>query len=177
MREALFEGHRAWAEGIARSVHRTLPPSFDIADLQQEAVIEHWKRVESYDPALNDNYRAYAYPWVLNAVRMATRRKAYREATHEELNGYPYVDPAPQPDAVLLAREERRNVTGPRDRRRLAKVRAALAELPPADAYLLRRYMAGADADAMARLWGGNPKTWEKRLMRAVARLKRARLA
>ena len=47
--QALFESNLAWAEGVARSVRRGLPPSFDVEDLEQAARIELWRQVQRYD--------------------------------------------------------------------------------------------------------------------------------
>jgi DNA-directed RNA polymerase specialized sigma24 family protein len=162
---ALFHENIAWAESIARTVHRRLPPSFDLSDLQQIALIAHWGRVGSYDPARNNNYRAYAHKTILGAVLMACRRRHFREATHDELNAL-HVDNHPRPDEALLAREQRRNVDGPREYRRRQKVLAALAVLPPEDADLVRAVLGGADAsefDAPTR----------KRFTKAVGKLRR----
>src|ERR1700733_13710312 len=82
---ALFREHLDWAASVGRNVARGLPPSFDLDDLQQIAVIEHWRRVDLYDGASGVPYRAYAYLAIRGAVLMACRRKAYREATHDEL--------------------------------------------------------------------------------------------
>ncbi len=172
--EELFRAHLGWAESIGEAVHRRMPFFFDVCDLRQEAVIEHWHRVERYDPARNDNYRAYAYFPIHCAVLMFCRRRNYREATHEEL----LLDHADRTetraDVVLLEREERRNVLGPRAYRQLQKVRAALPSLMPADAYLVRRvYLEGADEASLCELWHVDPKALGIRLRRALAKLKR----
>jgi hypothetical protein len=39
----LFKENIPWAEKIALNVKRTLPPSFDLDDLIQTALIAHWK--------------------------------------------------------------------------------------------------------------------------------------
>jgi RNA polymerase sigma factor (sigma-70 family) len=172
--EALFNLHRAWAEGIGRSVKRRLPPSFDTQELEHIAVIQHWKCVEAYDPALNDNYRAFAYAAIRGAVWMACRRREYRESTHDELPGFQVVDLREGAEAAMLRKEARRNVGGPLDRRHLAKIRAALASLMPADAYLVRRiYLEGADEAAICELWHMDAKALAARLRQAVAKLKR----
>lgn len=171
--QALFEKHLPWAEAIAREVKRGLPPSFDVQDLEQAARIEHWRRVQSYDPARNNEYRGYAYLAIRGAVLMSCRRKEYRERTHDELHAR-HVDPRPLPDQILLEREERRNCSGPRERRKLAKVRAAMATLPAADAYLLRRvFLENVDAEALGAAWFSDPKVLRGRLSKAMARLRR----
>lgn len=176
MDEALFTEHLDWAVEIAASVKRKLPPSFDIEDLQQTARIEHWKRCESYDPKSGVPYRAYAYVWIRGAVLMSCRRRNYTDNTHQELDGV-HIDKRPLQDEAMLAREERRNVSGPRERRKLAKATELIGKLSPADAYLVKRvYLEGQDPVMLAKLWGGNPKVMGRRLSKAVAKLKRARI-
>jgi RNA polymerase sigma factor (sigma-70 family) len=175
MDESLFKKHRAWAEGIGRSVKRGLPPSFDTQELEHIAVIQHWKCVEAYNPARNDNYRAYAYAAIHGAVLMSCRRREYRESTHEELPGFQVVDPREGAEVAMLRTEARRNVSGPLRHRRLVKVRAALASLAPADAYLIRRiYLDGGDETSLCELWHMDAKALAERLRRAVAKLKKA---
>ena len=164
--QALFEENLEWADRIARSVRRKLPPSFDLADLQQEARLQHWRCVQRFDTSQGVPYRAFAFFAVRGAVLMSCRRKEYRERTHEELDGY-HIDWRPRADQVVLEREERRNVTGPRERRQLAKVREAMDRIPPADARLLRHvFLEGADLDAL------EPPGTKRRLSAAVARLR-----
>lgn len=177
MNEELFERHRAWAESIGRSVKRSLPPSFDERELEHIATIQHWKCVELYDPARNDNYRAFAFAAIRGAVAMACRRREYRESTHEELPGYQVVDIREGAEAAMLRKEARRNVGGPLDRRHLARIRAAMKSLMPADQYLVRKiYLDGADESEQARLcelWHMDPVALAHRLRRAIAKLKR----
>jgi RNA polymerase sigma factor (sigma-70 family) len=159
---------------VARSVGRHLPPCFALADLEQEARIEHWKRSQLWNPATGVPYQAYAYMAVRGAVLMACRRREYREATHEELTGQ-HVDARPRPDDALIAREEWRNHTGPRERRRSAKLQQLLGELPAADGYLVRRvFLEGADVETLAQTWGATPERIRHRLSSAMRALKRA---
>lgn len=170
--QALFEQHQAWAASVARSVRRKLPPSFDIEDLVQEALIEHWKQVQRFDPSWRVPYQGFAWRAVHGAVVMACRRRQYRDATHEELTGQ-HVDQRPGPDKVLLDREERRNVTGPRESRQLAKVGDAMSRLASAEAYLVRRvFLENADVEALAATWGVKPEHLRRRLAAAVRVLK-----
>ena len=74
----VFEEHQTWAASIERSVRRKLPPSFDVQDLAQIALIQHWRCVEQYDPARGVPYRAYAYFPIRGAVLMACRRREHR---------------------------------------------------------------------------------------------------
>lgn len=78
-------GHLAWARRLARSIHRKLPASFDVQDLEQEAVISCWKCLQAFDLRRQVPFRLYAYNAVRGAVLMAVRRRHWREATHPEL--------------------------------------------------------------------------------------------
>lgn len=82
----LFADNVAWAEQIARRVHRKMPPSIELDDLVQEALIELHRRVGMYDPAKNDNFQGYAYQAVYGACLMACRRRHYRNATAAPLD-------------------------------------------------------------------------------------------
>jgi DNA-directed RNA polymerase specialized sigma24 family protein len=177
--QALFEEHFEWAASVGQSVGRNLPPSFDVQDLIQIALIQHWRCVENYDATPGHGYtcgvpyRLYAYQAIKGAVLMSCRRKNYREATHEELNGH-YVDERGRPDAMLLARENWRNQLGPQLYRKRVKVRAAFEVLPAADAYLVRRiFLEGADMDVLARAWQMDEKAFARLVGAAVRRLKR----
>jgi hypothetical protein len=177
--QALFEEHLEWAESVGQSVGRHLPPSFDVQDLKQVARIAHWHCCESYDATPGHGYmcgvpyQAYAIRPIRGAVLMSVRRKNYREATHEELNGH-YVDERGRPDEMLLARENWRNQLGPQLYRKRVKVRAAFEVLPAADAYLVRRiFLEGADMDVLARAWGMDEKAFTRLVGAAVRRLKR----
>lgn len=170
MDESLFHQHLSWAETIGRNVARGLPPSFDLEDLIQLARIAHWKRCNLYDPSTGVPYRAYAYAAIQGEVMMACRRRAYRDATHDELVGQ-FVDSTPDAEQTVLAKETRRNVTGPREYRQLAKVRAAIEQLPASEAYLLKRvYLDGIDIESLSECWGSD---LSKHARRAATKLKR----
>jgi DNA-directed RNA polymerase specialized sigma subunit len=49
-----------------------------VDDLEQEAVIAHWRCVEAFDASKGVPYRGYAYFTVRGAVLMSCRRKHYR---------------------------------------------------------------------------------------------------
>ena len=134
------------------------------------ALVEHWKRCGLYDELKNDNYRGYAYLWIDGAVKMASRRKEYREATLERLpcGRATTVDGREDPETVLLRRERQRNVDGPRRYRQMAKVHRWMAELSRGDRELLVRWMEGRAADDVATAAA---------VRVAVARLKRLSVA
>lgn len=169
---ALFEEHLDWAERLARAGRRKLPPSFDVADLQQEARLELWRQVQRFDASLGVPFRGFAYFAVRGAVLMACRRKQYREATHEELKATSHhVDKHLRPDELLIAREEWRNRLGPKLYRKRRKVLAALQRIPAEAAHLVRMvYLEGSDMDELERLAPGS----KLRLARALQTLRRA---
>ena len=84
----LFESNLEWASMVARNVHRKVPPSFDVEDLEQEARIAMWRCCEKYDPFNSKGvpFQAYSYLAVRGACLMYCRRRAWREATHESIN-------------------------------------------------------------------------------------------
>ena len=155
----------AWVGAIARRVHRKLPPSFDVEDLEQTALIAHWRCVERYDPSRNDNYRAFAYSTIRGAVLMSCRRRAYREATHEELPqekanrpggkgaetlGVPR-DQRLGPEAQVLVREEQRLLAGSRLYVQRFRLLMAVSHLPPEERDVVRQVFAGADVAELDR--------------------------
>jgi hypothetical protein len=83
MQTTVFEANLQWAVSVVRRARQHLPPSFDVADLEQAARIEHWKRSQLYAPSTHVPYQAYALRAVRGAVLMTCRRKEYRERTHE----------------------------------------------------------------------------------------------
>jgi len=85
-RQALFSENVSWVRGIARSVKKTLPASFDFEDLVQEGLIEMWRRAQIYDPTVNDSFQAYAYMAVRGAMLMKCRRRHWLDATADRVH-------------------------------------------------------------------------------------------
>ena len=77
--------HGAWARGIARSMMRKLPPSFDVEDMMQCALIGLWKAAERFDEAQGVPFLAWAHTFVQGECWMAVRRRSYVEAMHAEI--------------------------------------------------------------------------------------------
>lgn len=171
-RNALFLDNLAWSEAIGRAVHRKLPPSFDVDDLIQEARIEHWKRCELYDPEKNSSYQGYAYQWIVNAVRMKTRRGAFREATHEPL---PVVALDPAENAagwVRFAGELEAELESVAARRQ--QVEAKMEQLSPVEQYLVKRvHLDGEDAGDLAKVFNLPVASISRKAAAGVRRLKR----
>jgi DNA-directed RNA polymerase specialized sigma subunit len=119
--DRLFRDNLEWAAAVARNVHRKVPPSFDLADLEQVARIEMWKRVLLYEadngrPGRDPHgtpFRAYAHMYVRGAALMFARRRAWKDGTAEAISERE-VDPALRPDEQIERRQEAKNVFGPR---------------------------------------------------------------
>lgn len=87
-------------------------------DLEQEAVIEAWKRWLKWDPTRNDNFQGYAYLAVSNAVRMSIRRKNWTwntavlgESHFEGKGGLdPFMQVAENPETLLQDLEEQEDL-------------------------------------------------------------------
>jgi RNA polymerase sigma factor (sigma-70 family) len=75
-----------WADTVAGQVARRLPPSFELDDLKQVARMETWRQMQKFDPAFGSSFSCFAYAAVKGAVLMSVRRRAYRDATHLELD-------------------------------------------------------------------------------------------
>jgi RNA polymerase sigma factor (sigma-70 family) len=174
-REALFNNNIPWVRSIARSVKQELPASFELDDLVQEGLIEMWRRSQVYDPAVNDSFQAYAYMAVRGAMLMSVRRRRWRDATGEPLNPATE-DQRPNPEINLFPDEE-----AIADERRIARVRADIAQLPAAmsfDAYLLRRvFLEYVEVPELAKVMGIDAAQLGRRIAAAVRLLRRMRTA
>lgn len=92
----------AWAHGIAEDVARRLPPSFDLDDLRQEALLAAWRAEARYDPSRGIPFTVYAYRAVHGACLMSARRRHWTAATMEEI---PADAETPlRPDAIVERR-------------------------------------------------------------------------
>lgn len=102
---ALTQRQLDWAENIARHVVRSLPPSFDLADLVQDAHIAVWNKAQDYDTSQGVPFEAYAYKAVRGAVLMAVRRRNWVEANHTALDDVPDASTAPTAELNIERRE------------------------------------------------------------------------
>lgn len=177
----LFHPNIPWAETIAGNVARKLPPSFDAPDLGQEALIELWKRAQSYDPVVHarthgsatNQFQGYAYLAIRGACLMACRRRAYRDATHEEIV-HDHGSHEMRADERLIARHEGQKLRRSQ-LRKLARVKDVITTLPDFEAYLVRRvYLDGTDIEDVAAQWGQHRVVFARRLASAVRRLRKA---
>lgn len=166
-RDSLFSDNLPWAVGIARNIHRSVPPSFAMDDLVQEARIELWKQAQKFDLARGVPFQGFAYLAVRGAVLMFVRRRNWTEAVMDEVD-VSHVDTTPLPDAQMIAAEE------PEEERDMEKLRAAIAFLSPAEAHLVRRvYFDGIEREDLARTWGMSKETVSRRLRAAVRQIKK----
>jgi len=126
-RDALVIEHAEWARGIAAAVARRLPTWFRAEDLVGPAEIGLIQAAERYDPAKNDNFRAYARRRVFGECIASIRRREYRQRAYLELKDT-HADPRPGPDAVAQVA-----IGG-------SRVSERIAELPAAHAHVLRKH-------------------------------------
>lgn len=174
-RNTLFHDHITWVKNLARKAVRLLPPSFETDDLVQAGLIEHWKRTAMFDPSKGVPYRAYAYLSVYGAMLMQCRRRAYRDATCDELEPHNpahntvAVDDRLRADQAMLAAEEEQRVAGSTLYLRRLRVLMALRVLSPEDADLVRQVLAGADVIEMAQSTPGI----RRRFSQAIQKLRR----
>lgn len=173
----LFEDNVQWAAAIAQNVWRSLPPSFDVADLTQVAYIEMWKRAQIYrsDNERGTPFRSYAYQYVRGAVLMSVRRRAWKDATGEPISPVE-IDTKPLPDEQAAAKQRRKNVTGPQHYRQITWLRGAIDKLKPIDAYLVWSvHIVEQDMAQVAERIGMEPRAVSRRLAGIVKRLRRLR--
>jgi len=91
----LIQSNLAWARGIARRALAKLPPSVDLDDVYGPALVALWRAAAAYQPGYQMPgyahpvpFRAWARRRVWGACLASSRRRAYREATHEALGDH-----------------------------------------------------------------------------------------
>lgn len=175
--DAIVNEHLAWARALAAEVHRKLPPSFDIEDLESVALLELWERAKLYDP-INDRgtpFKGYAYRYIRGAVLMSCRRRHFKDATHDPIPEKA-ICPAPAPDELVLKKQERKNVDGPRQYRQRLWLLGAIDRLKSQDAYMVYAvYVHEREVADVAKLFGMEPRQVSRRLAGIVKRLRRTR--
>jgi RNA polymerase sigma factor (sigma-70 family) len=103
--QELFDRNQRWAEGIARSCLRHLPPSFDGDDLKQAALIALWKCSNKFDSSYGVPFQGYAQTYVQKACWMLIRRRSYLDSTMEELPDTMEAPAAKRPDSQVIRHE------------------------------------------------------------------------
>jgi RNA polymerase sigma factor (sigma-70 family) len=99
-------------EPIATGIHSMRPPSFELDDLIQIGRVALIEAADSFDPSLNVPFEAYAKFKVRNAINDATRRKQYREHTHDGICDWhaEMKDERLPIDEVIAERQERTKI-------------------------------------------------------------------
>lgn len=173
-RDSLFRANLDWADRIAENVHRKIPPSFDLQDLQQECRLEMWKQTGRYDPERNDNFQGFAYLAVRGAALMAVRRRHWAFATHKELPTQA-VDPELGPAELARTRGEIRGGQWARVHRRV-RLRAEMHRcLSDGERALIEAHLDGIPQHQVAASHGLSVLEAGRGLARAVRRLQSAR--
>lgn len=173
----VFEKNMEWADKIARAVHRKLPPSFDLQDLEQEARIKLWECAQRFNAETGVPFQAFAYMAVRGAVLMSIRRRAYVNATAEELMDT-HLDPLGDIESRLKAEYARQAEDRKRQRRRKELIDELIPQLTSIDGYLVRRhYLDGISLEQLSGTWSVELEGLTKRVVRAVRALKRAKRA
>lgn len=87
-RNKLVEDYMYVVEPIAKGIHSLRPPSFELDDLVSIGMIALIEAADRFDPELGVPFEAWAKLKVRGAIMDATRRKQYRESTHDEIQDW-----------------------------------------------------------------------------------------
>jgi RNA polymerase sigma factor for flagellar operon FliA len=137
-RNALVESHIGLVRAIARSIHRLLPPAFELDDLIQSGLIGLIQAAERFDPSVHPSFDALARFRVRGAILDSIRRREYRNTVHGELPDLP--SESESIEDAIAQREQAKRIT------------TAVNELPPREKQVIElRYrqeltMAGVGA-------------------------------
>jgi RNA polymerase sigma factor (sigma-70 family) len=106
-RNKLVEEYMYVVEPIARGIHARRPPSFSVGDLIQVGMLGLVTAAETYDSGLDVPFEAWAKLKVRSSILDATRRKPYRDSTHEEMEDWhtEMRDPRPNAEEQMIADE------------------------------------------------------------------------
>ena len=164
---------------IARRVLRSLPPSFELADLEQHGAIGLMDAAERYDPAHAATFRVYAKMKIRGAILDACSGREYRESTRPSLEyieehapGFRgaghrvtvlYASHSPSPEQLATSAERTR------------KLRVAVAKLTPRQRKVIQlRYGSEVTQKEAGRALGGISQAGARELeLRAIKGLKR----
>lgn len=147
-RDELIESHLSLVDGIARRVHATLPPAFDLGDLIGVGNVALLHAATRYRPGAHGGtpFSAYARVVVRGAIIESVRRKRYVEATRPGLTvmspcrfeeGSEREIDSPALVRAATAPTAERDVEAARVTARLAE---AISWLPAAQRNVLRAY-------------------------------------
>ena len=128
-------------------------------DLVQEAMVNLWRKAESFDPA-----KAGVSTWVFTIARnlgIDRRRRDGRSSATVELGDYDEVDPDPSAEQQMIVRQDE------------VYVREALSRLPAEQAMVIRMSFFGDNPQAeIARVLGIPLGTVKSRVRLALNRLR-----
>jgi RNA polymerase sigma factor (sigma-70 family) len=168
--EQLLTDNMEWAASIARLVSRRLPPSFDVADLVQEAHIALWHACEKFDEATGVPFRAFARQPIMGAVLMSARRRHYKASTMDELPAALF-DSRPDPEAARIAAEKQGEADA-----LMSALTEVIGNMGYGEQYVLKRaFLDGEDIDVLAEVWGIDAKLLKRKVAVAVRSLRARR--
>lgn len=75
-----------FAEVVALSVAKILPPSFELDDLIQIARIETWRKTQTFDASRGCSFSTYAWLGVRGACLMFARRNNWLNSTADAID-------------------------------------------------------------------------------------------
>lgn len=104
-RNALVERHLKLAAKIAFDARVKFPASIDLGELQSRAYFGLLQASRHYDPALNDNFEAFARKRIFGALFDGSRRNRFKDFVHEELPESP-ADPRESIEQKLSRADE-----------------------------------------------------------------------
>jgi RNA polymerase sigma factor (sigma-70 family) len=168
-RERLILAHLHLVEKLTREQGRIFRHA-DPRDLYQVGCIGLCEAADRYQPNAG-RFEAFAYFRVRGAIIDSCKRRAFRDAWHESIDGFatehdgwipPALDtcPLPLPDEML----EREQL--------VSFLKSALTALPAADRYLLVAWSEGAPIREQCRISGMSPNYTRDRVAQLQARLR-----
>lgn len=150
---------------LYRFVRRYVGDADEAHDLLQETYVSAWLAIRRYDPARP--FETWLRAIAVNKCRDWGRRRAVRRL----VRGVMGLD---APEALAVGEEGPQAETRIDDRRRMAALNHALADLPDAlKAPLLLASLEGRSHAEIAAILGVTPKTVETRIARARRKLTR----
>lgn len=168
--DQLLNDNLDWAASLARLVSRGLPPSFDVADLVQEAHIALWRACELFEESRGVPFRAWARRGIVGAVLMACRRRHYKAATMDELPSALF-DSRLNPEERMMAAEEADNTAD-----LMNSLKEVIADMSYGEAYVLKRaFIDGEEPEVLAEIWGIDAKLLKRKVAVAVRSLRARR--
>jgi RNA polymerase sigma factor (sigma-70 family) len=176
-RDDLILAHLPMVGRIAGKLSHILPKSLDIQDLTAAGFVGLIQAADAYKPE-RGQFDHFAYYRVRGAIIDAHRRRAFQEELHESIDSWTEAtldagnhsefykarfklaelrDRAPLPEAKAAERE------------RVRLLWSAIRDLPRDERCVLRRYLAGESANAIARQLR-RPPAWTRGKLESARR-------